>query len=178
MGKPGGPRNIDWTAARTEYVTGKESYRQIGERLGVGKTAVEAHALDRSANDGQTWGELRAQHREQTAGKAVQRAGDAVADRLARVRSKAAEAAEKALDEVLKRIDAGGSLRKVIKDGVEVPGLEVLEPIADKDLIAAAKLAIAVKVQVAGDPDGTPLVISKRLDELSVEQLQKLAGEK
>jgi hypothetical protein len=171
--KAGGPRGIDWAAARTEYVTGKESFSSLGTRYGVTKKAVEKHASDRGANGGVTWGELRSQHRGKTAAKAEQRAGDVQVTRLASIRSKASEAAELALDEMLKRLREGGVTRSVaFSEGA----VEYLDPIADKDLIAAAKLIVAVKVEMGGDPDGVPMQLETNLDNLSLDELRKLAG--
>src|SRR5579872_4632257 len=55
----------NWTRARDDYIVGNESFSQIALRLGVKKKAVEAHACNRRANDGRTWGELRTEYRRQ-----------------------------------------------------------------------------------------------------------------
>lgn len=55
---------IDWNAVREQYVTGTESYADIARRLTISPTAVEKHALNRRANGGQTWGELRTAFRD------------------------------------------------------------------------------------------------------------------
>lgn len=50
----------DWAGMRDEYVTdAKLSYSEVGKRLGVSKSAVEKHALNREANGGRTWAEWR-----------------------------------------------------------------------------------------------------------------------
>ena len=89
---------------------------------------------------------------------------------LARVREKAATVAEKALVEIERRID----------DRVDIDhgdhGWKSC-PIEVKDLIAAAKLATAVKIELGGDPHGTPVAITGKLEALSLKDLRKLAGE-
>lgn len=48
---------------RDEYLIGEESFSQIALRYGTNAKLVEQHALDRRANGGSTWGELRKEFR-------------------------------------------------------------------------------------------------------------------
>lgn len=60
----------DWAGARDEYVTdGKLSYADIAKKLGVTKTAVERHSLNRDANGGRTWAEWRAEFLDDVSGQ-------------------------------------------------------------------------------------------------------------
>jgi hypothetical protein len=166
------PDGINWATLCTRYVTGAESYAKIGAAAGVSKSAVEKHALDREANDGRTWGEMRAAYRARTSAKAEQKAGEALSTRLASIHLKAVDVADQSLDEILKRLKAGGTRRKIVIKGVD---FEILDPIDDKDLIAAAKLAIAVKSEDGADPSGSMLELVKTLNALDTETLRKLA---
>ncbi len=62
---PSRRRRIDWSKAREEYVTGTESFSDIGGRLGVLKSTVEKHAsAEHGANNSCSWGKQRAEFRE------------------------------------------------------------------------------------------------------------------
>lgn len=151
---------INWTEVRDEYVTGDDTFESIAERYGVSPKTVEQHA-DRKHRDnaGKTWGEMRSEFRDDVSEKFTDQAAKAYATKRRLIADKAADVALKAL----KKIDT-------IIDGGEV------EP---RDLINAAKLATAIKIEVTGDPNapdgGAPIPITARLDNLSLEELRKLA---
>jgi len=54
---------LNWSKARNEYVWGNESFQQLAARYGIKKKSVERHALNRRANAGCTWGQLRTKYR-------------------------------------------------------------------------------------------------------------------
>ena len=145
-----------WFGMRDEYVTGNESYASIAARYGIPKGLVEQHSCDRSANNGRTWSEMRREFHDDILEESKASVIDAVSKTMARVKSKAAKVAELALDRLTQK-------------------LESEEPMEDKDIVAIAKLATAVKVELAGDPD-QPVNIKANLDALTVEQLRKLAS--
>jgi len=146
-----------WAGARDEYVTGNESYAEIARRLGVRTRAVEDHALNRGANGGQTWGEMREEFLDGVSGKARSKASDKLAVVLARVREKSANVAEAALKRLATKLESD-------------------QPMEDKDLIQAAKLATAVKIELGGDPNGAPVDVRATLAELTVADLKRLAN--
>lgn len=141
---------------RDEYVTGNESYGELAKRYGTTKKTVDFHASNRDANGGHTWAQLRAQFLEDVSEKAQKQTGDSLAQTLARVREKAATVAEKALLRLENKLTAD-------------------TPIEDRDLVQIAKLATTVKVELGGDPHGQPVRVRATLDELTVEQLRRLA---
>ncbi len=50
------PDKINWVGVREEYVTGTESFADIGRRIGVRKNTVEIHGrADDGSNEGQSW---------------------------------------------------------------------------------------------------------------------------
>jgi hypothetical protein len=146
-----------WAAMRDEYVTGNESYSELAARYGTTKSAVEKHALDREANGGRTWGEWRAEFLDGVNRETQDRVADTLATTLAQVREKTASVARKALEKLESRLDSG-------------------DPMEDKDIIAAARLATTVKVELSNDPE-FPVSIKAKLDELPIEEIRKLAGE-
>ena len=77
-----------WTKIKTEYITSALSYRKLAEKHGVSVSDL----CDRGKREG--WVALRRQHRDKVVAKAVQKAADTEADRLARV----GQLAYKALD--------------------------------------------------------------------------------
>jgi hypothetical protein len=141
---------------RDEYITGNESYTEIGARYGVTKSAIEQHSGRNGVNKGKSWGELRQEFRDDLSRVSKERVIDAVSTTLVRVKAKAAAVAELALDRLSKKLSGKVEME-------------------DKDLVAVAKLATAVKVELAGDPD-QPISIKQNLDALTVEQLRKLAS--
>lgn len=171
MASSTGPKGIDWDAERTAYVTGTETLDEVAARLGVNAKTVERMASSKHAlNAGETWGEKRAAYRATAAIKSEQRAGDAVASTLARVREKASAVAEKALLELERRLDENITVT-LGEDGWEAT------PFETKDLIATAKLATSVKVELGGDPTGVPVELAGKLNDLTLKELRKLAGE-
>lgn len=70
---------IDWTEAKTAYITGEESYAELAARLGVGKSQLGKIAT------AQKWPQLRKKYRERTVTKAVEKASRAHARKLAKV---------------------------------------------------------------------------------------------
>ena len=81
---------IDWTAARTAYITGSMGYRDIAAQFGVHRNEV----AEKGKREG--WVEARKKHREQTVSKACQIASRAKAKELAKIYE-----ASNILDEVL-----------------------------------------------------------------------------
>ena len=144
-----------WAAMRDEYVTGNESYADLAKRYGVQKTAVERHALNREANEGHTWGELRERFLADVSDRSLDAAGEALSKTLSEVREKSAAVARDALTQLATRVNSG--------------------TMEDKDLIQAAKLATTIKIELSNDPD-SPLDVRRALDALSKEDLEKLAS--
>lgn len=70
---------IDWTAAKTAYVTGSEGYRAIATRFGVHRNEV----AERGRRE--NWVQARKEHREKTVRKACQIASRAQAKELAKI---------------------------------------------------------------------------------------------
>ncbi len=175
MASATGPKGIDWDAERAAYVTGAETLDEVATRLGLNIKSVERMAGSKHPlNAGGTWGEKRAAFRAEAAIRSEQQAGSEVAAALAKVRGKAVEAAGLALDALLQRLRDGGVKRQVaFSDHVT----EFMDPIDDKDLVAAARLAIASKLEVGGNPDGVPLQLASSLDALTVDELRRLAGD-
>ena len=157
-----------WGAMRDEYVTGNESYPQLAKRYGVTSKAVEKHALNRAhpTNGGRTWGEWRTDFRRRTSDRVENVTTTIAARTLAEVREKSANVAKLALDELERR------LATTTPDGD--PATVLVET---KDLIQAAKLATAIKLELSGDPNNpTPVLVEQSLDALTIEELRKLAG--
>lgn len=81
---------IDWTAAKTAYITGSMGYREIAAQFGVHRNVVAG----RGKQEG--WVAARKKHREQTVTKSCQIASRAKAKELAKIYE-----ASNILDEVL-----------------------------------------------------------------------------
>ena len=153
--RPGPPSKIDWSAARDEYVTGDHTYDSIAERFGVSPKTVEVHATDRRENAGRTWGEMRADFRDDVSEKFTERAASTLARKRQLLGDRATDVALSALSQLKSRVAAG--------------------MMADKDLIGAAKIATTIKVEI-GTIDGSPLPIAARLDDLTLDELRRLAA--
>lgn len=82
---------VDWSAIKTEYITGHTSYRKLAEKYGIHYKVVS----DRGGAEG--WVELRSQFREKTLTKTLNAVGNAQAGRAARLQTVA--------DKLLSRIE-------------------------------------------------------------------------
>lgn len=155
-----------WGAMRDEYVTGNESYSALAKRYGVNLKTVEKHALNRDhpTNEGLTWGERRVEFRKRTSEETETKVTAVASRTLAIVREKSVNVAMLALEELERRLTPPTNV-----NGEPAPIL-----LETSELIQAAKLATTVKVELSGDPDA-PALIQAKLDELSIEQLRKLA---
>ena len=71
-------RKVDWTEAKTEYVTGDISYREIAEKHGVSLSTVGKVAKKEG------WSAARAKHRESVHKKAVRKAATKQAQLLSK----------------------------------------------------------------------------------------------
>lgn len=76
---PSSMEKIDWTAAKTAYVTGSEGYRSIAARFGVHRNEV----AERGRRE--NWVQARREYREKTVRKACQIASRAQAKELAKI---------------------------------------------------------------------------------------------
>lgn len=70
---------IDWQAIKTEYITTDTSYRKLGQKYGVHYKVI----AQRGKAEG--WGELRAQHRDKTLTKTLDKISGQQADREAKI---------------------------------------------------------------------------------------------
>lgn len=71
-----GEAKIDWEAIQTEYVTTKVSQKQLSEKYGVSRSAIQYRcAVER-------WGEKRRQHQDRIMEKTTERLSDEAADRM------------------------------------------------------------------------------------------------
>jgi hypothetical protein len=146
-----------WSKARSEYVTGNESYAQLAERLGVLKNTVLKHADRRhSDNDGMSWDDARRAYLRRVSSAAEFKSETAATRTLSAVRESSAAVASLALEEIERRLESAGAIET-------------------KDLIGIAKLATSLRIELSGDPDGVPVRIERKLDELTVKQLKAIA---
>lgn len=106
---------IDWTEAKTAYITGEESYAELAERLGVGKTQLGKIAT------AQKWPKLRRQYREKTVTRAVDKASRAHARKLATV-YEASELLDQSIMALLNQLKDDG-LKLIMGNGT--PGREL-----------------------------------------------------
>ena len=70
---------IDWTAAKTAYVTGSESYRELAIRFGVSESQ-----MSKKGTRGK-WPDLRKEYRAKCAKRALEKASRAQANKLAKI---------------------------------------------------------------------------------------------
>lgn len=106
---------IDWTEAKTAYITGEESYAELAARLGVGKTQLGKIAT------AQKWPKLRRQYRDKTVTRAVDKASRAHARKLATV-YEASELLDQSIMTLLTRLKEDG-LSAIMANGT--PGREL-----------------------------------------------------
>lgn len=106
---------IDWTEAKTAYIAGEESYAELAERLGVGKTQLGKIAT------AQKWPKLRKQYRDRTVTKAVEKASRAHARKLAKV-YEASELLDESIMALLNMLRDDG-LKAIMANGT--PGREL-----------------------------------------------------
>lgn len=155
-----------WGALRDEYVTGNESYAKLAKRYGINLKTLQKRALNRAhpANGGKTWAEWRTEFHHRVSDETETKTVASASRTLAEVREKSARVSQLALLELEKRL-------------TRPPDADESAPllVETKDLVQIARLATAVKVELGGDPDGTPIEIQSKLDQLSVEQLRALA---
>jgi hypothetical protein len=147
---------INWEAERDAYVAGSESFAQVAKRLGVSKRGVERHALNRSVNGGQTWGELRETFRAGVSERAAEVASDEQAAALAAVRARHAETLKWLAD--LSRENIADALKRCsakdkVKYGLAIIALERRVHGLDR-----------MKVEVSGT-DGKPIEHDFALDD-------------
>lgn len=154
-----------WGGMRDEYVTGDESLAKIAKRYGYPLKTVERRALDRHhpANMGQTWGEQRTDFRMRVSDEVEQKTIAIASRTLAEVREKSLNVSKLALEELERRLTRKDDEQPVL--------------IETRDLVQAAKISATIKIELSGDPDGAPVKIERKLDELSIEDLRKLAGD-
>ena len=69
----------DWKKIKTEYITTDTSYRKLAQKYGVHYKVISERGK------AEKWVELRAQHRDKTLTKAVERISDRQADQMARI---------------------------------------------------------------------------------------------
>jgi DNA-binding transcriptional ArsR family regulator len=153
-----------WAQARTDYITGNESFSQLADRLGVTQSAVEKHASARHRdNGGIGWDEARRRflrHKNDVAETEAVKAGARV---ISELRESLATVALLALGR--------------IKGRLEDPN----EKIETRDLIGMGKLSATLRIEVAGDPNAPIRIddtIEHKLNRLTVDELKKLANEK
>jgi len=150
----------DWSALRDEYVIGTESVRELAERVGIPFRTIRAHAQRPGQGQGKTWADLRADHRAKTSAAVLERAGRTLAERRTRITVRALDVAERALDRIADRL--GGAAK-----------------IPPGEIIAIARLGLtmtaALKID-AGEKTGPARPLSVRLDEMTLDELRRLAA--
>lgn len=72
-------RLVDWKKIKTEYITTDTSYRKLAQKYGVHYKVVS----ERGKTEG--WVELRAQHRDKTLTKTLEKISERQADEMARI---------------------------------------------------------------------------------------------
>lgn len=70
---------IDWTAAKTAYITGRESYPKLAARFGVSESQLS------KVGTKEKWPKLRKEYREKTVRKAAEKASRAQVKELAKI---------------------------------------------------------------------------------------------
>lgn len=154
---------IDWEAERERYVTGTETTTEMAARLGVNRTSLEKQAGRKRERGGKpcgkSWGELRAEHRAKVAAAAQKKVGEQQVTSLAALREKTSRVVAKALDVLDRR-------------------LEKAEAEKTADLVQIAKLGAPQKIELGGNPDGSPIDVRTKLDGLSTEDLLAIAARK
>lgn len=128
-------RKVDWTEAKTEYVTGDISYREIAEKNGVSLSTVGKVAKKEG------WSAARAKHRESVHKKAVRKAETKQARLLAK-EIKLLNKIEKHLDKALS--DDVQFNRHIVSEGTG-EGVSVTEErIFDKTDMRALRDAMSI----------------------------------
>jgi len=160
-----------WAGMRDEYATGEESLAKLAQRFNVSYKLAERHS-GRAArgNGGKSWGEWRAEFNDDVARKAIEISTETAARNLAKVRELSADVSRLALEALQKRLTAGVTIKRNDEGQFETVEID------DKNLIAAAKIAMTVKIEIGGDPNAPLVSIQKKLDELTPEQLAKIAS--
>ena len=105
---------VDWIKAKSEYVNGGTTYREIAEKYRVSPSSVEK----RASKEG--WTAAREKRLQKTARKIEEKAAEKIADTesdcaviMARIRLKLTRKIEQAVDK-LEEVDAG-DLRKLVQ---------------------------------------------------------------
>lgn len=111
---------IDWTSIKTDYITGRGSYRTLGEKYGLKKDQIAR----RSAREG--WARQRDATSDtierRTLDKAVEKISDALSDAYsdqaatrARIKSKLLAMAENWIDQQDGKIQDAGDYRRIVQ---------------------------------------------------------------
>ena len=107
---------INWIDVRTEYITTLTSYRKLADKYGVSFRTLS----ERAKQEG--WRDARAAFRENLVTKAVQKAENRQADRMARID----KAADRLLSKIERAIDELDLV--IVTDKVKVKEVEYADP--------------------------------------------------
>lgn len=127
----------DWKKIKTEYVTGRCSYKDLSQKYGVGTTAI----YERSRKE--RWVEARKKHRERAVNKAIRKAEDREAERL----SKIGDLAGMAVDVAVKAFKDEDQFYRYLVSESPAPGMTAtVERRFDKvDTKALRDLTVCIK---------------------------------
>ena len=102
---------VDWSAVKTEYVTGESSYRELAKKYGVSLRTM----ADRAKKE--NWVEARNEHRNSVATRVVQKIEDKQVKRTVQLMAAADDLLDKIV-ETIARVNVGASVSdgRVIKN--------------------------------------------------------------
>lgn len=106
---------IDWTAAKTAYITGTDSYPKVAARFGASVSQLS------KVGTKEKWPQLRREYREKTVKKAAEKASRAQADALAEI-YKASDLLDMVVVTLLRELKENG-LEAIMGNGT--PGREL-----------------------------------------------------
>ena len=100
------PGTIDWLSIKTDYITGRGSYRQLAEKYGIKKDTIY-----RRANH-EKWAEQRDRQRDTIERRVIDRTTDKIADKMAEAYS----------DNAAAKVRIKGKMLKMAEDWLDHQG--------------------------------------------------------
>jgi len=144
----------DFTAIRSRYICGTESFTTIAAALDIAPSALEYHSAKSERTTGKSWGTLREEWQRRTGERAIELASVTVSSRRAMIAEEAAVVSLLSLRRLAKRLEDGAQIK-------------------DADLCALAKLSISKSMELT--VDSSALNINSNLDALTIDQLKALS---
>lgn len=159
----------DWKKIKTEYITTDTSYRKLAQKYGVHYKVISERGK------AEKWVELRAQHRDKTLTKAVERISDRQADQMARIHGLADQLLDK-VEQAIAELDRAIIVRKTkveTNDGEETT--EVREAVVGGIVDRAGLKQIASALKDIKEVKMLPSDLDRQEQEARIANLRKHA---